>query len=281
MPDNESTKAQQIPDVFAYQDYRKYLKAVFEFKKTVKPGYSLKNFAESLGFSSHSGLAMILSGQRNLRQPYLDKCIKCLKLSLKQRLYFEAMVNTDGLSPSRRRQLNRNMEFLKSTWSLPDTPSIPSLFDFGQVHQLLCLYRRYMSPDEILNELSFIEDKKYLMRILNYMLDRDIVKRSPIGHFKIEKAVLIAEDEVPSTSARQMHHECLDRAHTSLESSELEDREFQSYLMTISAKDIPKVKKAIKESVMEIIKKFESDLDGDTIIQVHSHMLELLNRKRD
>lgn len=270
----------KAPDVFEFQDYRQYLKAVFEFKKSNKPGYSLKNFAASLGFSSHSGLAMILSGQRNLRQPYLDKCIRWLKLPLKQRLYFEAMVNGDGLSPARRRQLTRNMEFLKNKWAPPEAPDIPSLFDFGMVHQLLCLHRRYMSPEEILSELSFVEDKKYVLKILDYMLDRGMVKRSPVGHFKIEKAVLIAEDEVPSTSARQMHHECLDRAHTALESTQLEEREFQTYMMTVSSKDIPKIKKAIKKSVMEIINKYESDLDGDTIIQVHSHMLELINRTR-
>ncbi len=267
------------PDVFQYQDYRQYLKAVFQQRKAADARFSMSKFACSLGFSSHSGLAMVLNGQRSLRQPYLDRCVKQLKLGLKERLYFESIVNVDALSPAKKRQLKRDMEFLKNKWAPPDSPHIPSLFDFAMVHQLLCLHKRFMTLEEIFSELPYIKEKDTLKGILEYMVAREYIKKSQSGAVKIVKTVLIAEDETPSTSARQLHHECLDRAHLALETADLEDREFQTYLMTVDSKDIPKIKKAIKESVMKIIKSYEADLDGDTIIQMHSHMLELVQRK--
>ena len=86
------SQAVTLPDVFQYQDYRKYLREVLQARQKLSPEYTIAQFSRAIGFSSHAGLGMVLSGKRELRPPYIDKCSKNLKLSLRQQLYLEAMI---------------------------------------------------------------------------------------------------------------------------------------------------------------------------------------------
>lgn len=90
------------PLVFEFFDYRDYILACLEARKRMNGNYSRREFARSIGFSSDSGLNMVLSRKRELRGSYLDSCIRELNLSRPERLYFEALVRAGRLSESDR-----------------------------------------------------------------------------------------------------------------------------------------------------------------------------------
>ena len=75
--------------IFEYTDYRKYLADFFLQKKAHTPAYSHRVFARQAGLSSPSHFLMIIKGERNLSMKTIEKFAEGMKLSKKERRYFE------------------------------------------------------------------------------------------------------------------------------------------------------------------------------------------------
>ena len=54
------------PIIFKYDNYREFLKAVFEYKKQSDRSFSIRNFARLAGFKAHSFVVGILQGKKDL-----------------------------------------------------------------------------------------------------------------------------------------------------------------------------------------------------------------------
>lgn len=81
-----------MPDIYAYLDYREYLKDYYLEKKKANAVFSYQSFANKAGFKTKSFLKMVISGKKNLSDASLDKVATALKLDAKARSYFEDLV---------------------------------------------------------------------------------------------------------------------------------------------------------------------------------------------
>lgn len=248
-------------------------------RKASDEAYTVARFAKALGFSSHSGLAMVLSGQRELGNTYIDRCVKELGLSIQQQLYFEAMVRAGTLSIGKKRALLRELEFHATKWEPPARHQGVRLLDFFLVQQILSLYRGAVDTQTIMDHFRYEVKRSEVLAVLQWMLERGYVEKSPHG-WRIQKSVLLVKDEVPNASARQFHKDCWDMARSALDSDPLENREFQTYLFTVNSARIGEMKTWLKKVVLDGIAKFEDELDGDTVMQLHFNLFEMANRMR-
>lgn len=265
------------PNLFDYQDYRAWLKELIQARQRADASFTLAHFAKAIGFSSHAGLAMVLTGKRELKDPYLEKCSRFLKLNFKQRLYFEAMVRAGSLSPEKRRALLRETEFYTSNWAPPEPAEGMRLIDFGIVQQVLALHRGHVKPARIQAYFRYEIAPAELKAILDYMLAKGYVSQSPEG-YRVNKSVLLIPDEIPNASGKQLHKDCLRLAAQALDEDPIDAREFQTYLLTVDSKRIPEMKKKIKKLVIEAISEFEDELDGDTVVQAHFNLFQMTRR---
>ena len=88
------------PDVYAFQDFRAYLTAWFQWKKQVQPHYSGAIFAKKAGFNSHTLLGMVIRGQRNLSATSIRAFCRALGLKGKEGdLLREARALQSGAQP--------------------------------------------------------------------------------------------------------------------------------------------------------------------------------------
>lgn len=260
------------PSIFDYQDYRTYLRAVLKERQDRLAYYPLQRFARALGFSSHSGLAMVLSGKRDLKSPYLEQCAKNLGLKVNERLYLEAMVRAGSLSPAKRRTLLREVQFLGASWTPPEPEENIKLLEYGLVHQILCQTKAFMTLAEIQRRFRYPVERKNLETVLMFMLDHNQIVA--IGdRFRIQTDVLIFKDDRPNVSGAIYHRDSLSLAMNAL-SDALDRREFQTYHLTVDTRRLPEIKAELKKFAQEFIAKFEADLDADTVLQFHTHMFE-------
>ena len=79
-------------NIYGYSDYRQYLADFYSAKKSVNSGYSHRVFAKQAGLSSPSHLLMIIKGERNLSIKTIEKFAEGMRLSAKEKRYFELMV---------------------------------------------------------------------------------------------------------------------------------------------------------------------------------------------
>jgi uncharacterized protein (TIGR02147 family) len=79
--------------VFDYSCPHQYLIDIWEQKKAQNPSYSLRAWAQSMGFSSNSTLTFLLNRTRTFTKRQAIKIIENLKMSEAEADYFEAIVD--------------------------------------------------------------------------------------------------------------------------------------------------------------------------------------------
>jgi hypothetical protein len=87
-----SKTAAVAPDVFVYDDYRRYLSDWLRWKKSMQPHYSGAIFAKKAGLNSHTLLGMVMRGQRNLSPTSIRCFCRALSLKGKEGTFFEKLV---------------------------------------------------------------------------------------------------------------------------------------------------------------------------------------------
>lgn len=275
----ESERAVGAPSIYGYQDYRRYLVDIIAQRKRRNASYSRKDFAKALGFASDAGLNMVLSGKRELRPPYLDRCIRNLRINLSERLYFEAMIRSSRMKPAQRSSLLKEVEMLNGAWEAPKTEAGIRLIDFFIVQQILCLLNRPVSADQVRALFRYEIKLAEVERVLLWMLSKGYVECTG-NSYRILKSVMMAKDEYPDSSLRKMHHDCFALAGQSLESDPLDRREFQTYVFTVEAKRFQAMKEKIKRLVWELISEFETEVNADSVVQMHFNLFEVIDRNR-
>jgi uncharacterized protein (TIGR02147 family) len=78
-----------LPDIFAYTDYRAYLKEAFQRLGEAGPQYSLRCVSKKIGLASPGMLSMICASKRHLSPEKLPQIALVLKLSAMQTEYLE------------------------------------------------------------------------------------------------------------------------------------------------------------------------------------------------
>src|ERR1035438_176071 len=83
----------KLPRVFDYLDYREFLKDFYQHKKSLNPNFSLAVFSQKAGLATRNYLKRVIDGERPLSSESIPKFCLGLGLGVKEKVYFEALVN--------------------------------------------------------------------------------------------------------------------------------------------------------------------------------------------
>jgi uncharacterized protein (TIGR02147 family) len=78
--------------IFTYDNYRRFLSDYFERQRAQNKNFSLRFFAQRVGFKSHSFCDKVVRGERNLTLESVLKIGKALKLAKPETDYFQYLV---------------------------------------------------------------------------------------------------------------------------------------------------------------------------------------------
>ena len=81
-----------MPDIFAYLDYRQFIKDFAEERKRVNPHFSYRYISQKAGIKSMGFLSMVIKGQRNISEKLIIELAHIFKLNKKDRHYFRSLV---------------------------------------------------------------------------------------------------------------------------------------------------------------------------------------------
>ena len=101
-----------MPDVFAYSDYRAFLREWYEWKKSVNPRYSYRLLGEKVGFRSAGFFTQLLQGKTTMSLALVHRFAEVMGLGKRETDYFQAMVlhNQARTLVEQKRQLDRMLE---------------------------------------------------------------------------------------------------------------------------------------------------------------------------
>lgn len=116
---NDKSVRQVVDTIFEYDDYRAFLCDYFKAKKSEKPAFSQRYFAQKAGFKAHNFCSLVLQSRRNLSTDSIQKISRTVGLKGKAAAYFETLVYLNQATSiedkesyfSRLKQIGKNTRF--------------------------------------------------------------------------------------------------------------------------------------------------------------------------
>lgn len=258
-----------------------FLRKVLELRSHKNPSFGLRAWAKKLGLSSHGVLSHVVSGNRPVSEALLDRLCIDLHLRGKSQKYFQALVVVEHartpterallldllshLRPSHDRsvhQLSLDRVDMISSWEHTAILELVRRTDFSPTEKNLC--------QALGSKVSAAEVHQALGRLLRL----GMLEKHRDGSFKRSTRVVSTPTDVPSDAIRKFHASMLEKAKEALVEQSVERREFQSLTLSLSEKDIPKLKARIRDFVDELEEEFSSEVRNCTYhIQCQAFLL--------
>ena len=81
------------PNIFLYEDYRSFLRDLYQHLKATQRGFSHRFFSKKAGFTSPNMLQLVIDAKRNITLKTVGKFIRGLKLNQQEAGFFTSLVN--------------------------------------------------------------------------------------------------------------------------------------------------------------------------------------------
>ena len=270
----------EMTSIYDYDQLHVYLNDALKQKAQKNPAFSLSAWSRQLGFKNSSPLSLALRGKRALPKKYLKKVAVTLDLNNKEFAYLEALAE---LAHARSEE-----ELLLAQARLSKLrPEIP------QNLEVIEAFKHMSNPlDAILLEniekTNFKLDPYLIQSQLHPPYEIDVI--SDAIHRLIQLALiqkqgerftkthrnLTTENDVVDYAAREFHRASLRLAERGLDRHNVDEREYQTFVLNIRPRDLQKAKRAIRKFVNEFIEEFEAkESDFSATFLLMSQLLPL------
>ena len=266
------------PQIFAYLDYRSYLRALYERRKG--RGASYRSFARRAGLRSPNYLKLVIDGERNLSAAMAERFAKACDLPEEGQRYFAQLVafnqarSSDARArahaalrrargPSRFAQLDAALDAYHSLWYLPAIRELVSSPHFREEPRWLA---RQMLPP-----ITPVEAR----RALAHLLELGLVVRDEHGKLRQAAATVTTGPEARSRQLKRFHRVMMDHAKSSIERIEPSERDVSSLTLCLGEHGLALVKKSIQRFRQELLEVSEMEDDGRQVVQLNFQLFPL------
>ena len=274
-------KAGTQPNIFEYSDYRQYLSDYYTQKKTTNSNYSHRLFASQAGLSSPSHLLMIIKGERNLSMKTIPKFSDGLKLSQKEKRFFELLVLY-----SQTEDLQMKAKYFGEIISIKaNLAGLHKLekekFEFLSKWYAVAIYvlidLKNFKPDpnwiskRLGNKVTISQVKETLENLLNLkMIEVDSIR----GLKQSSGAVTVADD-TKSIAVFEYHSSMIKLAADALRKNTNSEREMNGATISIPKDKLPELKEKIRAFRKEINQLASSYENPDEVYQLNVQLFPL------
>jgi len=211
-----------MPDIYAYCNFRYFLRDYYEERKKVQPSFSYQFFANKAGFKSKSFIFNLIAGKKALSKSALFAIAQAMDLNKPETAYFEALVNFNQSKCTKERmfyfehiqsftknkaikQLRRDQFDYFSKWYLPVLREIVTFVDFQDDYKLLA---NALNPP-----ISAVQAKNGV----KLLVELNLIERLPSGKYQQTDEAITSGDEMRSLAVIAFQKENMRLASDALE----------------------------------------------------------------
>jgi uncharacterized protein (TIGR02147 family) len=266
------------PDVFAYLDYRGYLRALYESRK--RRGGSYRSFARRAGLRSPNYWKLVIDGERNLSARMAERFADACDLADDRRRYFLQLVAFNQArsseartrahaalrrlrGPSQFAALDTALDAYHSLWYLPAIRELVASPHFREDPRWLA--RQLLPP------ITAAEAK----RSLALLLELGLVVRDERGKLRQARTTVTTGPEARSRQLKSFHRTMMEHAKSSIERIPAGERDISSLTLCLGEHGLALVKKAIQRFRHELLELSELEQDGRQIVQLNFQLFPL------
>lgn len=266
------------PLLHKYRSYRDFMRDSYNYRKSLRSGFSYRRFSELSGVKSPNFLQQVIRGEKNMSEEVASGVAKALRLTTDEKIYFVALVRLENAKNSEQKE-DAYRGLLKASKTLI-TKEIPS----AQKQILNQWY--YLVIREMAFAQDFRADGQWISEKLRGAISPEEASDALTILFKGgflrpgANSACIPEDPVLDTGAvfdtvrvLRNHQQTLHLWSHLIDKINPEDREMGLLNIPISREKIPEFKKRILQFQDEIIGWIQDEKDPDQIVQLGTYLI--------
>ncbi|MGE0615274.1 MAG: TIGR02147 family protein [Bacteriovoracia bacterium] len=269
------------PKVYAYADYRKFMRDHYLHMKTVRPGFSYRFLAKRAGFASPNYFKLVMDGKRNLSTEAIPRCARALKLTRHETDFFTQLVHFNQTRSSEQRQ-----HFAQQ---LVTSGRFRSLHPLSEAQFNYYAQWYFIPIRELVGSPAFSEDPQTLARSLNPPITADqarralrelltlgLIERGPNGKLRRSTGAIVTGDEVVSSAIAQYHRHMIRLAGEAIERIPRQEREISAITTGLSRETCAQVKEMIRVFRDQVLDAIAHD-SGETekVVQINFQLFPI------
>lgn len=264
--DRSSTGA---PDIYAYTDYRVYLRDQFSARRRKKDQFSFGRFARKAGLATKSTPKMVVDGKRRLTIESARKFSYGLDLDKRQTAYFEALVEFEQANDAKKKAAA--IAKIKSLRPRHKTVSPrPDQMEYLTDPRLIALR-------EMLHLKNFKEDPRWISRAVSPPISATevksafaklaklgLIKRNENGKLVPSDPVITTDLKVSDVDVFPLHRSLLAKASDTLATVGGDKRYHAALTFPVPLRKMEEIQKRIfdfQRSLIELVDDGKNDFD--------------------
>lgn len=271
------------PVVFGFQDYREYLKALYDARREASPIFSYRFMAQRLDVDAGQ-LSRILQGKLHLPQRALAATIQLCRLEGREAAYFEELMRRARARAKTPEEAARSQERLDAL-KVPTAGEVEAgqseyyarwhhsvvraLASIEAMPQDASMVARSCRP--ALTEREAGESLELLERLA-------LLRRDDSGRLVPSEPHIAPHPSVPPELLRQWHSQAMSQARMSLERTPPAERDMTTMTVAVNASDLAKVREWIADLRRQVRALAANTAAPDRVFQVNVQWFPVARR---
>lgn len=275
---------EEAPDIYAYHDYREFLRDWIEYRKRSVRGFSLRKLSAESGLAA-GFLPMVLSGKRPLGAKSFSRLAVALGLGASERSYFEALV-TLGTSASQQVRLDalermkRFRAYRKHNPREVEAYQYLTHWYFVAIREMAAVPGFHLDPRWISEQLRGRVPLVGIKEAIRFLTESGFLKVREDGSVEPPEKGLECEDGVFRVALTQFHQEMLALAGKSIETVPAEERRILGHTFALRDEDFAKAQEIVGEALRRVRELEERGNGGDQVYHLELALFPLTRRSR-
>lgn len=271
----------QRPNLFLYEDYRKYLRDWFSYMKQTKESFSYRAFSLWAGFKSPNHLLLVIKGQRNIALNSLGKYFGVLKLNQTEKKYFELLVKFNQAQdmPAKTEYFRELSSYWLKRGALLDLEQYKYLSNwyYTAIREMVTLKDFKENGAWIAKKLGGLITPAQARQAIEVLLDLKLLRREGSYQLVQTSNYVTTGNDVGSVSAFLYHQQMIKLAEEALKKSSA-TRNLTALTFTIQKKDYEMIVHEINEfrkRIIAILQNREVQNKDEQLYQFNAHLFPI------
>jgi uncharacterized protein (TIGR02147 family) len=267
--------------IYYYKSASRFLLDCVVEKQKKDFNFSVRKWSKEKGFPSHSLLAMVLQGKRNLTLKQVPFFAKGLSLSTPEKIFFQGLIQVENAKTKEEKEwcelwLSELRPVSDSALRVRELDEYASISDW--IHPALLALSdtraSYADADTAHKKLK----SKHTLTEIRVAIDRltslGLLQKDASGLFRATCLRMTTKDDVATRGVREYHKQCAALASEKIEEQNRNVRELQSLAIAIPSSKLPQAKELIRKFRAQFSAAMGSD-NADQVYQLNLHFFRL------
>lgn len=275
------------PSIFAYLDYRRYIKERIEADKRIDPKYSYRYFSARSQFSSSNFLSLVVKGKRNLTSASIAKVAKGLGLNRQERAFFENLVFMNQAATHEERELYFQRMLKSKPFKASRQIDIDQYDYFSNWYNPVIREMAEFAPkpldfDWIAQEIQPPITARQAESAIRLLLKLGLIEQCPDGAYRKKEMVLTTGSEVRALQITNFHKQMTELAGSALDRFASDQRDISAVILSLRHDRMPQIKERIEAFRNELAEMAAADENEDAVfyVQIRAFPLTKLQEKK-